>query len=47
MSENIDGAPGAEDEVEAVLADEESDDEVARSLPEDGSDDDPGSMINR
>ena len=43
MSESIDDTPVADDEVEEILADEEA----ARSLPEEGSDDDPGSMINR
>jgi hypothetical protein len=47
MSESIDDTPVADDEVEEILADEESDEEAARSLPEEGSDDDPGSMINR
>ena len=47
MSESIDDTPVADDEVEEILADEESDEEVARSLPEEGSDGDPGSMINR
>ena len=47
MSESIDDTPVADDEVEEILADEESDEEVARCFPEEGSDDDPGSMINR
>ena len=47
MSESIDDTPVADDEVEEVLADEESDEEVARAFPQEGSDDDPGSMINR
>ncbi|HEX5332282.1 MAG TPA: hypothetical protein VFW79_06525 [Cellulomonas sp.] len=47
MSESIDDTPVADDEVEEVLADEESDEEAERSLPQEGSDDDPGSMINR
>jgi hypothetical protein len=47
MSESIDDTPVADDEVEEILADEEADEEAARSLPEEGSDDDPGSMINR
>jgi len=47
MSENIDDTPVADDEVEEILADEESEEEVARDFPQDGSDDDPGSMINR
>jgi len=47
MSESIDDTPVADDEVEEILADEESDEAAARSLPEEGSDDDPGSMINR
>lgn len=47
MSESIDDTPVADDEVEEILADEESVEEAARSLPEEGSDDDPGSMMNR
>jgi len=47
MSESIENNPVAEDDVEAVVASEESDEEAARSLPAEGSDDDPGSMINR
>ena len=47
MSESIDDTPVADDEVEEILADEETDEEAGRSLPEEGSDDDPGSMINR
>ncbi len=47
MSENIDDTPVADDEVEEILADEESEEEVARDSPQDGSDGDPGSMINR
>ncbi len=46
MSESIDDTPVADDEVEEVLVDEEPDEEAARSFPDDGSDDDPGSMIN-
>ena len=46
MSENIDDTPVADDEVEETLADEESVEEAARSLPEEGSDDDPGSKMN-
>lgn len=46
MSEGIDDTPVASDEVEQILADEESDVEAGRSLPQEGSDDDPGSMIN-
>jgi len=47
MSESIDDTPVADDEVEEILADEESVEEAARSFPEVGSDDDPGSMMNR
>ena len=47
MSESIDDTPVADDEVEEILADEESAEEAARSLPEEGSDDDPGSIMNR
>jgi len=47
MSESIDDTPVADDEVEEILADEESVEEAARSLPEEGSDDDPGSVMNR
>ena len=47
MSESIDDTPVADDEAEEILADQESVEEVARSLPEAGSDDDPGSMMNR
>ncbi|MGV8977815.1 MAG: hypothetical protein ACOH17_07210 [Cellulomonas sp.] len=46
MSEGIDDTPVASDEVEEVLADEESDVEAERSLPQEGSDGDPGSMLN-
>jgi hypothetical protein len=46
MSESIDDTPVPDDDVEEVLADEEDPEEAARSLPEIGSDDDPGSMIN-
>ncbi|MHB1490289.1 MAG: hypothetical protein ACYCTH_07280 [Cellulomonas sp.] len=47
MSESIDDAPVADDVVEEILADEVSDEEVARCFPQEGSDDDPGSMMNR
>lgn len=47
MSESIDDTPVADDEVEETLANEGSPEETARSLPEAGSDDDPGSMMNR
>jgi len=47
MSESIDDTPVADDEVEEILADEESDEEAARCFPQEGSDDDPASMINR
>lgn len=47
MGESIEGTPVADDDVEEILADEESVEETARSLPQAGSDADPGSMMNR
>ena len=47
MSESIENTPVADDDVEETLAGEQSEEEAARSLPAEGSDDDPGSMINR
>ncbi len=46
MTEPIDDAPAPSDEVEAILDDEATDDAAARSLPQAGSDDDPGSEMN-
>lgn len=43
---DINDAPGPQDDVEEVLAEEEDLEETARSLPEAGTDTDPGSMLN-
>ena len=47
MSEPVDDTPAPDDDVETILDNEGTADEVARSLPSEGSDDDPGSMLNR
>ena len=47
MSEIPVSAPGPDDDVEEILDDEISDEEAARSLPDQGSADDPGSTMNR
>lgn len=46
MSENVDNVPEPDDDVEDVIANETSDEEVERSFPQEGSDDSPGSMLN-
>lgn len=48
MSESTDRAPQADDTVDEVAAppDEQAVEEDARSLPQVGRDDDPGSMMN-
>ncbi|WP_448630625.1 hypothetical protein [Cellulomonas soli] len=46
MSEIPDSAPVPDDDVEEIQDDEQSAQEAARSLPDQGSADDPGSMIN-
>lgn len=38
--------PPDESDIEEVIDDEFDDDEVERSLPQEGSDDDPGSLMN-
>ena len=47
MSENVEGTPVADEEVAEVQANEETVEETARSMPEVGTDEDPGSMLNR
>lgn len=46
MSESTDRTPEADDTVDEVLAEEETTEEDARSFPQVGSDDDPGSLMN-
>lgn len=47
MSEIPVSAPGPDDEVEEIQDDELSDEEAGRSFPDQGSADDPGSMLDR
>jgi hypothetical protein len=46
MSESTERTPEADDTVDEVLAEQQTTEEDARSFPETGSDDDPGSMLN-
>ena len=46
MSESTERTPEADDTVDEVLAEEQTTEEDARSFPEAGSDDDPGSIMN-
>lgn len=46
MSESTERTPEADDTVDEVLAEEETTEEDARSFPQEGTDDDPGSLMN-
>ncbi len=46
MTEFFDDRPGLDDDVEEVLEDEIEEEEEARSFPSEGSDDDPGILLN-
>ena len=46
MSESVTDAPVPDDDVEETQAGEQDQQHAARSLPEAGTDDDPGTQIN-